>query len=595
MSIKPLEINTYYDVQRFKQFSPQNSANWVLYSAPSGKKKVASYPAMGRRHIRLLNQNRLIFSEEPREIFRSIDFVYFIVGATVYRMDKFYNLLVLPNVDFIRPAGIVNFAYLPVIQIPASPALPYQRVFCMLTDGVHIYVIDETAATMVTVTDSNAPVNPNAVAAFGNRFVVSSRNSTEFRLTQINLGGVFDPATCFTVDGKAVFAQEEGIIQAFGVLHAKLYMFTDFTTGIWSNLPSVIPGITVSTAFPWKKSASYDWDYGIADPKSLDIDFGRMVWLAKNKNGLINFMVSSDQLPQPISTQAINVLLQNSSNPDQVSPFLADSADGFLYQYEDTIFYRVSARTTEDIGDVSILTSANCIEFNFDTQTWHRAIELDGRRNLIQKHVFFNNIHLVTVDGQNTVYEMAGNIYFNELRNPEVLDAQSPLAFLAYPFRYEAITKIISEDDYSEFITDYVEIDFVWGDDSFIRWDGPYGNTVFIIQEGSTTANPIFLVTENGLKYLVQEGTDTPFLDSQTYNAFFKPHIELYVSDDGGISFYSADVREFSQLGVYQWRMRWYQLGPSRNRVYKLVAVSPSPIVILGAVQNVRRSSGGAN
>lgn len=595
MPIKPLAINTYYDVQRFKQFSPQDSANWVTYEAPSGKKKIASYPAMGRRHIRFLNVNKLVFDVEPREIFRSIDFVYIIVGSTVYRMDRFYNLLVLPNADFTRTAGTVNFAFLPVIQVPMSPALPYQRVFCMLTDEVHTYVIDETAGTMVTVTDPNAPVNPNAVAAFGNRFVVSSRNSTQFGLTQINLGGVFDPATCFTVDGKALFAQESGIIQQFGVLHNKLYIFLDFTTGIWSNIPSVIPGATVSTAFPWKKNTSYDWDYGIADPDSLDVDFGRMVWLAKNKNGLINFMVSADEAPQPISTQAINVLLQNSTNPGQISPFLADSADGFLYQYEDTIFYRVSARTTEDFGQTEVVTSANCIEFNFDTQTWHRAIELDGQRNRIQKHVFFNNVHLVTVEGQGAIFEMAGNVYFNELRNPAVTNPQDPLAFLAYPFRYEAITQIISEDDYSEFITDYVEIDFVWGDESFIRWDGPYANTVFIIKEGTTTENPIFLVTEDGEKFIIQEGTNTPDLDSTIYNAFFKPHIELYISDDGGISFYSADVREFSQLGVYQWRMRWYQLGPSRNRVYRLVAVSPSPIVLLGAVQSVRRSSGGAN
>ncbi len=597
MTVKNLPINCYFDVQRFRQFSPQDAANWVLYEAPSGKKKIASYPAMGRRHIRFLNINRLVFPIEPREIFRSIDFVYVIVGDTVYQVDRFYNTRILPSADFTRDSGVVNFAYLPVIQVPASPAPQYQRVFCMLTDGVHIYVIDESQPNLglITVTDANAPVNPNAVAAFGNRFVVSSRNSTEFRLTQINMGGVFNPATIFTIDGKALFAQESGIIQQFGVLHNKLYIFLDFNTGIWSNVPSVIPGATVSTTFPWKKNTSYDWDYGIADPKSLDIDFGRMVWLGKNKNGLINFMTSSDNAPEPISTQAINVLLQNSSNADQISPFLADSADGFLYQFEDTVFYRVSARTVQDLGETQVLTEANCLEFNFDTKTWHRNIEVDSTRNRIQKHVFFNNIHLVTVEGQGAIFEMSGSLYFNELQNPDVVDPQDPLAFIAYPFRYEAITQILSEDDYSEFITDYVEIDFVWGDQSFIRWDGPYANTVFIIKEGSSTANPIFMVTEDGTKFIIQEGTDTPELDSTIYNAFFKPHIELYVSDDGGISFYSADVREFSQLGVYQWRMRWYQLGASRNRVYKLVAVSPSPIVILGGVQNVRRSSGGAN
>ena len=56
-----------------------------------------------------------------------------------------------------------------------------------------------------------------------------------------------------------------------------------------------------------------------------------------------------------------------------------------------------------------------------------------------------------------------------------------------------------------------------------------------------------------------------------------------------------ADVREFSQLGQYRWRMRWYELSVSRNRCYRLVCVSSAPIVILGGVRNTKRISGGAN
>jgi hypothetical protein len=142
-----------------------------------------------------------------------------------------------------------------------------------------------------------------------------------------------------------------------------------------------------------------------------------------------------------------------------------------------------------------------------------------------------------------------------------------------------------------------VEIDFVFGDATFIHADTPFEDTVFIIDEASdTSGDPIFVVTEtDDSVFVIKEGTDNPALTSQTYNKLFKPHIELYFSDNGGISYFPADVREFSQLGVYQWRMRWYQLGCSRNRVYKLICVSPAPIVILGAVMDKRRVSGGAN
>ena len=170
------------------------------------------------------------------------------------------------------------------------------------------------------------------------------------------------------------------------------------------------------------------------------------------------------------------------------------------------------------------------------------------------------------------------------------------MAFLAYPFRYENVTPIISEDDYSEFITEYIEIDFVYGDGTYLQWGNGFANTVFIIGElPDINGDPIYMVAEDGVTFIVEEGTATPVLDESIYDDLFKPHIELFISDDGGVSFYSADVLQFSQLGVYQWRMRFYQGGTSRNRVYKLIAVSAAPIVILGGVMNVRRSSGGAN
>ena len=192
---------------------------------------------------------------------------------------------------------------------------------------------------------------------------------------------------------------------------------------------------------------------------------------------------------------------------------------------------------------------------------------------------------------------MAGNIYYNELRNPAQTDIQAADAFLKFPMRYELVTQQIFNEDYSEFIDDYVEIDFVFGYQTFYRNNAPFLNTTFIIDEqdnGLIPPSPVYMVTEDD-KFIIAEGSNTPTFDDNHYNALFKPHIELYYSDDGSVSFLTADLREFSQLGHYRWRMRWYELGISRNRCYKLICVSSAPIVILGAVRNTRRASGGAN
>ncbi len=586
--IEELPIFCYYDKQRFTQFGAMDCANWYGIKVESGKKQQALYPAMGRQHITFLNQNRLIFNDQPRNAFKSINYLYVVDGTSVYQYDRFYNEKTLPiTVELGSP---IWFATLPVGTM----------VYNMMTDGTHIFVIKEDGSTVTAeqVTDPNAPGGsttggrPLYVAAFGNRFVVSMADTPDFYLTQIDLAG--NANTYFTVSGSALFARASGIIGQFGVLQNQLYIMCDFTTDVWANIPTQLTVANVTVEFPWKINSSYNFDYGIADPNSLSIDFGIMVWLARNATGLVTFMITGGQKPDPISSQAINVLLENSTHINALNPFLVDQVDGFLYQYENTIFYRASVGTFLDIGDLDIEDTANSIEYNFSTGTWARCIELNGERNRIVKHVYFNNKHLVTVLDDPVIYEMAGNIYHNELRNLEQPNPQADDAFLKFPMRYELVTRQLFLPDYSEFMDEYVEIDFVFGNQTFYRSYAPFINTKYLVSQSSTDESPIYIVSEDN-KFIVTEGSNAPSFDDNHYNALFKPHIELYYSDDGGETFVQADVREFSQLGQYRWRMRWYELSVSRNRCYRLVCVSSAPIVILGGVRNTKRISGGAN
>lgn len=588
----------YYDKQRFKQFNPTDCANWYLINNKLSKKGMANYPVMGRRHINYLGRNRLIFPIEPRGMFKSINFGYVVSGTSIYQVDEFYNQVDISQGKVVTISSDIFFAYL------VTPSI----TFAVFVDGKKIYVYQEESGTFDIVTDQNAPQNPKFVAAFGNRIAVSEDESSQFNLSQINLGGnSFDPASCFTISLLGVFAQESGIIRQMGVLNNTLYVFTDYTTGIWSNSPSTLPLPTtgVDTKFPWRKNTTTGWDFGIEDAKSLSIGFGIMAWEGKNSEGLIQILASAGQTPQPISTKAIDILFQRNVRQNIVgslSPFLNGQADGFLYQWENTIFYRISAGIFHNYGILDIETDANSIEYNFDTETWHRGIEKNGERNRIQKHIFFspNNVHLVSVRGDNTVYEMSGQFYDNEITNTLRENDQAINAYIREPFRYEMVTKIFSLPDYAEFKTDYVEIDFVWGENFNIFSESPFANAKFIIDEAAgSDGEPIYVIDEHPINnnpvFVISEDGNTPQIDELTYNEIYKPHIELYWSNDGGVSFYPADVREFSNLGFYQWRMRWYQLGTSRNRCYKLVCVSPSPIVILGGSMVSERISNGAS
>ncbi len=624
----PLPIIGPFNVTRFVQSCPEDAANFFIAKIKNGKRQYNLWPTLGRSHIKYNGINRLNFAIEPRGLFKSIRYEYIVTGSTIYRNDEDYNVINISGNKVVTDAGNMFFTYLVVNSI----------VFACFVDSQKVYVYIESgpqAGQFFVVTDPNAPGNstvngvltkPGYIIAFGNRIAVSVANSAQFFLSQINLltpnngadqQAMFQPAYCFTpgtilnyvppapivvaVTGASVFAQEDGIIGQMAVLNNTLYIFCDFVTGVWSNSPAVFSG--TNAYFPWKKNSTYNWNFGIADPLSLDVDFGFLVFLAQNSDGLLQVMSSNGGQPEKISDDSVDVLFQNYVNKfGSNSPFLSGNACGFLYQYENKIFYRVSGGPYTGTGLLDQTQGANSIEYKFDTQSWHRCTELNGERSRVQRHVFFNNIHMVTLIGDSTIYDMSGQYYYNEIRNPAQPDVQAEDAYLQYPFRYERVTPIISDEDYSEFETNYVEIDFVFGDSNINFSENPFPNTKFIIDEevDSVTGETQYLIDEMpGVDgepvFMITDDSNFPVVNDVVYNALYKPNVFLYWSDDGGISFHPADNREFSQLGVYQWRMRWYQLGISRNRVYKLVAVSPVPIVILGGVMNVRRASGGAN
>lgn len=595
-----------YNVQRFPQWSPEDSANFYLVKSDNAKKPLAMYPTMGRRHISYLGANVLVFTTEPRALFKSIDYCYIVEGNTVYKITNQWVQSPIGHLNTV--SGHVYFDFLVVNAI----------VYACFVDSQNIYIYQETggSGSLEKITDPNAPgvftidgklTKPGYIATFGNRLVVSVANSSQFVLSAINLVGngqtVFQPSTCFTNASPQVqvFAQEDGIIRQMGVLNNTLYVFCDYITGIWSATPAIFTGTNVT--FPFKKNTTYNWNFGIANPTSLDIDFGYIFFLARNSDGLLQFMSSQGGQPERVSTKSVDTLLQNYTNLyGSSNPFLSSNSNGFLYQYENTIFYRMSGGEYTGTGLLDQEQAANSIEFSLEASEWHRCIELNGERNRVQQHVYFNFKHLVTVINDGTVYDFSGQYYTNDVRNPSQSDPQADDAFIPYPMRYERVSPIIyDEDDYSEQETEYLQIDFVFGDSNINFSNAPFSNARFIIDEQlDSNGNIQFMIAENSDSdgnpiFIISDSGNTPGVNDTYYNALYKPSIELFFSDDSGISFQSADVREFSQMGVYQWRMRWYQLGTSRNRVYKLIAVSPVPIVILGSVMNVRRTSGGAN
>ena len=138
---------------------------------------------MGRQHLTSQGQNQLVFSTEPRLIFKSINYFYVVDGTQIFQYDKFFNQKTMPI--GISLTGNIWYSILTVQTL----------VYIVLTDETKYYIITEdgTSVTMGIVIDPNAPGggnnpgSPAFVATFGNRIVISTleirRSLQSHRLT----------------------------------------------------------------------------------------------------------------------------------------------------------------------------------------------------------------------------------------------------------------------------------------------------------------------------------------------------------------------------------------------------------------------------
>src|SRR5690349_24906408 len=133
MPVEPLKICGQYNTQRFKQYSPEDCANWYLNIVEDAKGPMAMYPAMGRKHISFLGQNVLIFEAEPRGVFKSINYTYYVVNRSIYRVDQYFNQIEIAASELATFSGEVYFTFLVAGTI----------TFAVFVDGLRIYVYRE--------------------------------------------------------------------------------------------------------------------------------------------------------------------------------------------------------------------------------------------------------------------------------------------------------------------------------------------------------------------------------------------------------------------------------------------------------------------
>ena len=248
-----------------------------------------------------------------REIFWSPKFQHFIVvmDANVYSVDanlgysKIGTLLTIQGNVFIAENDAKQIA---------------------LVDGLNVYIYDWGAGTFSVVLQATLGFNPVYITYQDTYFISVDGLSNQWRLSASNNG------LSWPNDAQHIGALENNkadICIAAVVLDRQLFVFGKSMGVMYYDV-----GYTL---FPYQRNNYYSIDYGCLSAETIATGFGLLVWLAYNEKSGAAIMVSRGGNPEQISTDGINYIIENLTNP-------ADSY-GYLYKEAGHIFYVIIFKT----------------------------------------------------------------------------------------------------------------------------------------------------------------------------------------------------------------------------------------------------------
>jgi len=306
------------------------------------------------------------------------DEMYVVSGDSVYRLDS----------------GLVPNEIGQITTSTGYVGIASNETQVAFVDGAKIWIWDTVASSFTEPTSTFVPPNPSDVTSLDGYLIVIREGTSEWFLSELNNGLNWEDAD--NVARKALFLSIKGdVLRGIQNVNGHIFLFGDFSIRIWFDAGR-------SGNIPFREIPNILYEHGLASKASLAQEFGLLVYLSKNKNGLDGVKVSvQGATPQNISTQSINILLEDEFGD-------GSDAQGFLYRERGDVFYQLSSST----ADKTLL-------YNFSSKEWSILEENDGR-HIGATHAFFNNKHYIGGYNVPRIYDYAHEYTSNGLNSIKI-------------------------------------------------------------------------------------------------------------------------------------------------------------------------------
>ncbi|HWI50079.1 MAG TPA: packaged DNA stabilization protein [Rummeliibacillus sp.] len=319
-------------------------------------------------------------------------YVYAAVADKLYSIDNALTVVEISDLTH-SLGGQSGYVAIADINNAGNTAKPDQILF---TDGIKLilYIQNGTGAGISNITLPSSSI-PQYVTSMDGYFICAAQGTLKFYVSDLLDGTTWNALSFASADTRA------GKIVAVKTLKRRLFIFGDKSIESWINVGA--------SNFPFRRDNNILIEHGLLAAGSLTEGSGRLFYLAQSQIGTPAIMMIDGTEPNQISSQFLEMEIDNFNHPED--------AVGFCFRIDAQFFYQINF--TSD--DKSYL-------YNINSNTWSElesAVTVGPggyyipHRHAAQTQFYFYNITYVGDFNKPKFYTLS-NAYFTNNGDPIV-------------------------------------------------------------------------------------------------------------------------------------------------------------------------------
>lgn len=253
-----------------------------------------------------------------------------------------------------------------------------------ICDGISVYILTYATNAFALVNDVDLP-SAGTITFIDGYFVISQNNTGKFYISAL-----YNGLSWAALDFATAESSPDDLLRVINAV-GQLWLFGTKTTEIWTN--------TGALTFPFERISGAKMEVGILAPHSAVPVDNSVFWIGRDNIGSGIVYRAQGFSPQRISTNAIELILQQATTPATLR--------AYTYQQDGHTFYVITGGglTTTLVYDIS-------------TQLWHERAFLNSTGAFEQHlgacgmYAFGRQLIGSRLNGK--IYTMALNIYSDD-------------------------------------------------------------------------------------------------------------------------------------------------------------------------------------